>query len=122
MDTYAPAAVTSAPPTPAAWRVLLGYLRPHWPALGVGALLSLVTGATGLALPLVARELIGDLAAGRPVAGWLLAMTALVTANAAIGAVGAYLLRRTGESVVLTARRGLLGRLLRLRVAAVDRS
>jgi len=48
-------------------------------------------------------------------------MTVLVVANAAIGALGGYVLRRTAESVVLAARRGLLARLLRLRLSAVER-
>ncbi|MFI9467904.1 ABC transporter ATP-binding protein [Streptomyces sp. NPDC052492] len=105
-----------------AWRLLLGYVRPHrWALLG-GAALSLVTGATGLVLPLVARELIDDLAHDRTVTGALLLMSALVIANAVLGAVGSYVLRLTAESVVLGARRTLSSYLLRLRIAAVDRA
>ncbi|WP_320776481.1 ABC transporter ATP-binding protein [Streptomyces sp. CRN 30] len=112
----------TAPPGPPAWRLLLGYVRPHrWALLG-GAVLSLVTGATGLLLPLVARGLIDDLSHDRAVAGALLAMSALVVFNAVVGALGAYVLRRTAESVVLGARRSLSSYLLRLRVPAVDRS
>ncbi len=115
----------SEPPEPAAipaWRQLLGYVRPHrWTLLG-GALLGLLTGATGLALPLVARALIDDLAHDRSIAGPLMAMSALVIANAAIGAFGGYVLRRTAESVVFGARRALSSYLLRLRIEAVDRS
>jgi ATP-binding cassette subfamily C protein len=108
--------------SPPAWRVLFAYLRPHRLALVIGGLLGLLTGATGLALPLVARSLIGHLAGGRPVTGEVAGLTALVVLNAAIGALSGYILQRTAESVVLTARLGLLGRLLRLTVAAVDRS
>ncbi|MGH8823734.1 MAG: ABC transporter ATP-binding protein [Jiangellaceae bacterium] len=104
------------------WRVLLSYVRPHWIALVVGGLLSLATAATGLALPLVVRELIGDLGAERAVTGLLVLMTVLVFANAAIGAVGSYVLQRTAESVVLAARRSLVSRLLRLRLSAVERT
>jgi ATP-binding cassette subfamily C protein len=84
--------------------------------------LSLVTGATGLLLPLVARELIDDLSHDRTITGALLVMSGLVVANAAVGALGGYVLRRTAESVVLGARRALSSYLLRLRIAAVDRS
>ncbi|KYK15786.1 MULTISPECIES: ABC transporter ATP-binding protein [Streptomyces] len=105
-----------------AWRLLLTYVRPHRAALFAGAALSLVTGATGLMLPLVARELIDDLAHDRAITGALLAMSGLVVANAALGALGGYVLRRTAESVVLGARRTLSSYLLRLRVAAVDRT
>ncbi|MFJ4466626.1 ABC transporter ATP-binding protein [Streptomyces sp. NPDC089424] len=102
--------------------MLLGYVRPHRWTLFAGALLSLVTGATGLALPLVARGLIDDLSHDRAIAGALLAMSALVVANAAVGALGGYVLQRTAESVVLGARRTLSSYLLRLRISAVDRS
>ncbi|MEV6590075.1 ABC transporter ATP-binding protein [Streptomyces acidicola] len=105
-----------------AWRLLLGYIRPHRWTLLLGALLALATGASGLALPLVARELIDDLSHDRPITGALLLMSGLVIANAAIGALGAYVLRRTAESVVLGARRTLSSYLLRLRITAVDRS
>ncbi|WP_435232161.1 ABC transporter ATP-binding protein [Streptomyces althioticus] len=115
-------AVTEDPSGPPARRLLLSYVRPHrWALLG-GALLSLVTGATGLALPLVARELIDDLAHDRAVTGALLLMTALVIGNTVLGAVGSYVLRRAAESVVLGARRTLSSYLLRLRIAAVDRT
>ncbi|MFI0266834.1 ABC transporter ATP-binding protein [Streptomyces luteogriseus] len=109
---------TATPP----WRQLLGYVRPHRWALVAGALLSLVTGATGLLLPLVARGLIDDLSHDRAITGALLAMSALVVTNAAVGALGSYVLTRTAESVVLGARRALSSYLLRLRITAVDRS
>ncbi|MFF8359106.1 ABC transporter ATP-binding protein [Streptomyces chartreusis] len=114
--------IADAQPTPPTWWLLLGYVRPHRWALLAGALLSLVTGATGLLLPLVARELIDDLSHDRTITGTLLIMSALVVANAALGGLGSYVLRRTAESVVLGARRALSSYLLRLRITAVDRS
>ncbi len=116
-----PASAASSPAPPAAWRVLLAYARPHRAALLAGGLLSLATAASGLALPLVVRELIGNLGGGGPVAGLVVAMSVLVLANAAIGALGSYVLHRTAESVVLQARHRLIGRLLRLRLSAVER-
>lgn len=107
---------------PPAWRLLLGYVRPHRWALLAGALLALTTGATGLVLPLVARGLIDDLSHDRPIGRALLGMAALVVTNATVGALGSYVLRRTAESVVLGARRALSSYLLRLRIPAVDRS
>src|SRR5439155_25651324 len=107
---------------PAGFRLLVGYVRPHRWTLLAGGVLSLATAATGLALPLVARRLIEQLGSHRSVTGVVVVMTVLVLANAGIGAVGGFLLRRTAESVVLSARLGLVGRLLRLRIAAVDRS
>ena len=58
-------------PRPPAWRLLLAYVRPHRWALLAGALLSLVTGATGLLLPLVAKGLIDDLSHDRAITGAL---------------------------------------------------
>ncbi|MFJ2239189.1 ABC transporter ATP-binding protein [Streptomyces sp. NPDC087859] len=114
--------IAATEPSPPTWRLLLGYVRPHRWALLAGALLSLVTGATGLLLPLVARELIDDLSHDRTITGALLVMSGLVVTNAAVGALGSYVLRRTAESVVLGARRSLSSYLLRLRITAVDRS
>ncbi|MGW0089802.1 ABC transporter ATP-binding protein [Streptomyces sp. NPDC003328] len=117
-------AVTEAEPGPAppAWRLLLGYVRPHRWSLLAGAILALATGGTGLLLPLVARGLIDDLAHDRSITPALLGMSGLVVANAAVGALGSYVLRRTAESVVLGARRALSSYLLRLRISAVDRT
>ena len=115
-----PDAARSSPPV-SAWRVLLSHARPHSGALLIGGALSLATAASGLALPLVVRELIGTLGTDHPVAGLVALMSVLVVANAAIGAMGGYVLRRTAESVVLEARRSLVSRLLRLRLSALER-
>jgi ATP-binding cassette subfamily C protein len=101
---------------------MYGYVRPHRVALLTGGVLSLLTGATGLALPLIVRALISDLGRHRSVAVLLALMTALVVANAALGALGGYVLRRTAETVVLTARRRLVDRLLGLTIGALDRA
>jgi ABC-type multidrug transport system fused ATPase/permease subunit len=104
-----------------AWRVLLAYARPHRVALVIGGVLSLATAASGLALPLVVRELIDNLGSNGPVAWLVVAMSVLVLVNAGVGALGSYVLHRTAESVVLEARHHLIGRLLRLRLSAVER-
>ena len=101
---------------------MYGYVRPHRLALLAGGVLSLLTGATGLALPLVVRVLIGDLGNHRAVAAVLLLMTVLVVTNAALGALGSYVLRRTAESVVLAARHRLVDRLLGLTIGGLDRT
>ena len=116
-----PGAPRRARGEPGRWRVMYGYVRPHRLALLAGAVLSLLTAATGLALPLVVRALIGDLGNHRAVTTVLLLMTALVMANAALGAVGSYVLRRTAESVVLAARHRLVDRLLGLTIGGLDR-
>lgn len=106
----------------AGWRVLWRYIRPHWRSLTAGVVLSFSTTGSGLALPLVTRHLLQQLGSHRPITNVVLLMSGLLLANATVGAVGGYLLRRTAESVVLTTRVGLVQRLLRLQMAAVDRS
>ena len=106
----------------ARWRVMYGYVRPYRHMLLAGGGLSLLTGVTGLALPLVVRALIADLGRHRSVVVLLLLMTGLVVADAALGALGGYLLRRTAESVVLAARQRLVDRLLGLTIGGLDRS
>lgn len=113
---------TETTPGPPTWRLLLDYVRPHRWTLLAGAVLSLLTGVTGLLLPLVARELIEDLSHDRTITWALFAMSGLVIANAVVGGLGSYVLRRTAESVVLGARRALSSYLLRLRITAVDRT
>ena len=107
---------------PPAWRVLLAYARPYRLTLVVGGLLSLATGAVGLALPLTAKRLVDDLAQDRSVTQALVWLAVLALANAGIGALGSYVLDRAAESVVLDARRRLVSHLVWLRIPAVDRS
>ena len=101
---------------------MYAYVRPHKLALAAGTLLSLLTGAAGLALPLAVRALVGDLGRHRGVTAILVIMSVLVVANAGLGALGGYVLRRTAETVVLEARRKLIDRLLGLTIGALDRA
>ncbi|HEU4399032.1 MAG TPA: ABC transporter ATP-binding protein [Actinomycetota bacterium] len=101
---------------------MLAYARPYRLTLIGGGLLSLATGAVGLALPLTAKRLVDDLAQDRPVTEALVWLAVLALANAGIGALGSYVLDRAAESVVLDARRRLVSHLVWLRVPAVDRS
>ena len=96
------------------------YLRPQWRWLLLGGVLSLLTSGIGLALPLATRELVTTLGTGDPVRTLLLLLATLVIISAVTGALGDYVLRRCGESIVLAARRRLASHLLRLRIAALD--
>ncbi|MEU5679409.1 ABC transporter ATP-binding protein [Streptomyces rochei] len=102
-------------------KALYGYVRPHRWAVALGLLLALVGAAGGLLQPLATKELVDRLSSGGTIADILLAMTVLVLLSTVAEAFGAYALERTAESVVLAARRSLIGRLLRLRLAEVDR-
>ncbi|MCX4818405.1 ABC transporter ATP-binding protein/permease [Streptomyces sp. NBC_01142] len=89
--------------------------------LVVGGLLSLVGSGAGLAMPMMAKYTVDAFADGRSPARPLTALVLVVLVGAVLAAGGRYLMARTGEAVVLHARRQLVGRMLRLRVAAVDR-
>ncbi|MFF1482553.1 ABC transporter ATP-binding protein [Streptomyces sp. NPDC058301] len=103
------------------WRALYRHFRPHRATVALGALLTLAGAATGLAQPLAAKALVDRLGGDEPIAGVLVLLTALVVMGTVVESFGAYVLERTAESVVLAARRTLIGRLLRLRLPEVER-
>ncbi|MFF1381725.1 ABC transporter ATP-binding protein [Streptomyces sp. NPDC058308] len=109
-------------PAKETWRALYRHFRPHRGAVALGAFLTLIGSATGLAQPLAAKSLVDRLGSDDSITGILALLTALVVLGTAIESVGAYVLERTAESVVLAARRTLIGRLLRLRLAEVERT
>jgi ABC-type multidrug transport system fused ATPase/permease subunit len=100
---------------------LLAYVRPHRRALVLAAVLGLLGSAAGLAQPLAAREVIEALGADESLAGPILILSGLVVVSAVIIAVHLWLLERTAQRIVLGARRGLAGRVLRLRMPELDR-
>ncbi|MEU0948257.1 ABC transporter ATP-binding protein [Streptomyces canus] len=102
-------------------KALYGYVRPHRWAVALGLLLALVGAVGGLLQPLATKTLVDRLSSGGTIGTILLAMTVLVLLSMVAEAFGAYVLERTAESVVLAARRSLIGRLLRLRLTEVDR-
>ncbi|WP_425247562.1 ABC transporter ATP-binding protein [Streptomyces sp. NEAU-NA10] len=102
-------------------KALGAYVRPHRWAVALGLLCALVGTAAGLLQPLATKALVDRLASGETIAGILIALTVLVVLGTAVEAFGAYVLERTAESVVLAARRTLVGRLLRLRIAEWER-
>ncbi|MFV2120980.1 ABC transporter ATP-binding protein [Streptomyces sp. Act-28] len=120
-DAIDPGAVTPRLPARETWRALYRHFRPHRAAVALGTLLALVGTVVGLAQPLAAKAVGVRLGRGEPLTGVLLGLTALVTAGTAASAAGSYVLERAAESVVLAARRSLVGRLLRLRLAEVER-
>ncbi|SDD36621.1 ATP-binding cassette, subfamily B [Geodermatophilus telluris] len=109
-----------APPA-AGLRELLPLVRPHRRPLLLAAGLSLVAAAAALAQPALTGRVISAVGAGRPLLPAVAALVLVLVAGAVLNAVQSYLLQRTGEGVVLTTRRTLADRLLRLPVAEYDR-
>ena len=103
-----------------AWRLLLTHISPHrWTLLG-GGLLGFLGGVAALAQPMVAKLVVDSLGQHRSLSGPVALLTALAVGGALLSAAGTYLLGRAAESVVLSARHGLISQLLRLRVGALD--
>jgi ABC-type multidrug transport system fused ATPase/permease subunit len=103
-----------------AWRLLLAHLSPHrWTLLG-GGFLGFLGGLAALAQPMVAKLVVESLDQRRSLVGPVLLLSLLTVGGALLNAAGTYLLGRAAESVVLSARHGLISHLLRLRVGALD--
>jgi ABC-type multidrug transport system fused ATPase/permease subunit len=100
---------------------LLAHVRPHRRALVLAAVLGLLGSAAGLAQPLAAREVIEALGADESVTGPILILSALVVVSTGVIAAHLWVLERTAQRIVLGARRGLAGRVLRLRMTELDR-
>ena len=113
---------TEPPAAPAAGlRELLPLVRPHRRPLGAAVGLSVVAAAGALAQPALIARVIDAVGAGRPLLPAVGLLVAVLIVASALGAGQQYLLQRTAEGVVLTARRTLADRLLRLPVAEYDR-
>lgn len=104
----------------ASFRELLPYLTQHRAALVIVVALSILSAAASLAQPLLVSQVISIVQAGDPL-GWLVwALIALVAGSAVLSGVQHYVLQRTGTTVVLSARRQLVQRLLRLPISQFD--
>ncbi|MGY1601985.1 ABC transporter ATP-binding protein [Geodermatophilus sp. SYSU D00815] len=119
---------TDAAPGPAADEVatarprdLLPLLRPHRRALALAAVLSLAGGLAALAQPALIARVIDAVGRGGGLVGPVVVLLVVLVAAALLGAAQQFLLQRTAEGVVLTTRRTLTERLLRLPVAEYDR-
>jgi ABC-type multidrug transport system fused ATPase/permease subunit len=103
-----------------AWRLLLAHISPHrWTLVG-GGFLGFLGGLAVLAQPMVAKLVVDSLGQRRSLVGPVALLTVLTVGGALLSAAGTYLLGRAAESVVLSARHGLISQLLRLRVGALD--
>ncbi|MGN6324481.1 ABC transporter ATP-binding protein [Pseudolysinimonas sp.] len=105
----------------ASFRQLLPYLTEHRAILGVVILLSLLGAAASLVQPLMVSQVIGIVQKGGTL-GWLVwVLVALVVVSGLISGIQHYLLQRTGTSVVFSARRQLVRRMMRLPISEFDR-
>ena len=110
------------PPTGprATFRQLLPFIFEHRPVLIWVGVLSVIGAITSLAQPLLVAQVITIVEAGQPL-GWIVwGLIALVIISGVISGYQHYLLQRTGEGVVLSSRKRLVAKLLRLPIAEFD--
>ena len=104
----------------ATFRQLLPYLAEHRKILSVVIGLSIVGAAASLSQPLLVSQVITRVQAGDTLGTLVWVLVGLVVASAMISGFQHYLLQRTGTSVVLSARRQLINRMLRLPIREYD--
>ena len=92
---------------------LFPYLKDHKRALYLALVLSIVASALALSQPLVVGQLISAVEKQLDITTLALALVALILVAAIVNAFQYYLLYKTGEGVVLTTRKALVGRMLR---------
>lgn len=110
-----------APPITVGLRSLGPYLRQHRLALAVVAVISVVGAAAALAQPLLVSRVITTVQDGGRLAPTVALLIGVLLGGSVVNAVQRYLLQRTAEGIVLSTRRRLVDRLLRLPIAEYDR-
>ncbi|MDQ1580810.1 MAG: hypothetical protein QOD05_1585 [Microbacteriaceae bacterium] len=104
----------------ATFRQLLPYLSEHKKVLGVVIGLSVLSAGASLAQPLLVSQVISVVQKGQALGSLVWLLVALVVASGVLSGFQHYLLQRTGTSVVLSARRQLVRRMLHLPIAEFD--
>jgi ATP-binding cassette subfamily B protein len=99
---------------------LLPYLFEHKRVLWFVIALSILGSAASLAQPLLVSQVIGVVEKGSSLGGLVWGLIALVIFSGILSGYQHYLLQRTGEGVVLSSRRRLVGRMLRLPISEFD--
>ncbi|WP_328580892.1 ABC transporter ATP-binding protein [Streptomyces sp. NBC_00370] len=102
-------------------RSLIPYLNGYWRTLGTVAVLSLVVTLLTLSQPVLIRDVLSDIQADHHVGGLVALLVGALVAVAVLSGIRDYLLQRVAEGMVLSARRRLVERLLRLPIAEYDR-
>lgn len=114
-----PAPIESTVP-PAPLRSLIGYLGEHRRVLTAIVVLSIVGAALSLLQPLMINRIIASVGGTGSLGTAAGALVVVVLGAALAGAVQQFLLERTAEGIVLSARRRLVSHLLWLPIAVYD--
>lgn len=100
---------------------LLPYLKPYRKVLYFAIGLSMLGSVLALAQPLLIGQLISAVEQSLDIQTLAIAIVALVITSALVNAFQFYLLYKTGEGVVLSTRKALVARMLRLPIWQYDR-
>lgn len=100
---------------------LFPYLVDHKKALYLAVVLSVVASLMALAQPLLLGQLISAVEQNLSITNLAIALVALILVSAVVNAFQYYLLYKTGEGVVLSTRKQLVARMLRLPIPEYDR-
>lgn len=100
---------------------LLPYLKDHKKALYLALGLSVLVSALSLGQPLLVGQLISAVEANLSITALAIGLVVLILVSALVNAFQFYLLYKTGEGVVLSTRKQLVARMLRLPIAEYDR-
>ena len=96
------------------------YMAPFKRSLWLAAALSVISAAFSLGQPLLVGQVITAVQKQQDMLGLILLLIPFIALSALVGGYQYYILTRTGEGVVLTARHRLAGRLLRLPIHEYD--
>jgi ATP-binding cassette subfamily B protein len=99
---------------------LLPYLTQHKKAIWLAVALSIFGAGVSLAQPLLVGQVITSVQKGENLTGTAVLLVALIVVAGVASGFQYYVLTKTGEGVVLGARRHLAARLLRLPIAEYD--
>lgn len=105
----------------ATFRQLLPHLTRQRGPLALAITLSILASIASLAQPLIVGMIVALVQAGKPIDwGLVTGLVVLVVVGALLSAFQHYLLQRMGEGVVLSTRRQLIAKLLRLPIGEFD--
>lgn len=99
---------------------LIPYLRIHKLAITVAFMLSILGAGVSLLQPIIVGRVISEAQSGGQILQFAWWLVALVVLAAIIGSFQQYVLQRTGESVVLDARRRIVSSILKLPIPVLD--
>lgn len=99
---------------------LMPYLMEHKKVLAFVTVLSILGAAASLAQPLLVSQVITVVEKGTGLGALVWILVGLVVATGLISGYQHYLLQRTGEGVVLSSRKRLVGRMLHLPIREFD--